>query len=127
LQIGASDLVIYLAACHHGKVRLSIRALPGEKKPMDPNLKFARGVWDDDLLPVADLGGEVQESEVKLNLEPMLLGMNSNGDPSWLSRMIELRDRVGVFRLAFLECLIRAADVCASADPQDFWTDQEVR
>jgi hypothetical protein len=33
--------------------------------------------------------------------------------------MIALRDRLGVFRLAFLESLIRAADVRASADPQD--------
>ncbi len=127
LQTGASDLAIYLAACHHGKVRLSIRALPGEKRPMDRNLKFARGVWDDDLLPVADLGGEVQESEVKLDLEPMLLGMSVNEERSWLGRMVELRDRLGMFRLAFLECLIRAADVCASANPQDFWTDQEAR
>lgn len=31
LQTNASDLTVYLAACHHGKVRLSIRALPGEK------------------------------------------------------------------------------------------------
>lgn len=126
-QTGANDLILYLAACHHGKVRLSIRALPDEKKPKDQNLKFARGVWDDDLLPVADLGDGVQKAEVKLDLELMLLGMSVKGDRSWLSRMIELRDRLGVFRLAFLECLIRAADVRASANPQDFWTDQEVQ
>ncbi len=124
-QTGATDLILYLAACHHGKVRLSIRALPDERKPKDQNLKFARGVWDDDLLPVADLGDGVQKAEVKLDLEPMLLGMSATGDRSWLSRMLELRDRLGVFRLAFLECLIRAADVRASANPQDFWTDQE--
>jgi hypothetical protein len=33
--------------------------------------------------------------------------------------MIALRDRLGVFRLAFLEALIRAADVRASMFPQD--------
>jgi CRISPR-associated endonuclease/helicase Cas3 len=122
LQTGENNLVCYLAACHHGKVRLSIRALPDEKKPEDQGLKFARGVWDCDLLPVADLGDGVAKTGVKLDLEPMLLGASADGDPSWLARMIEVRDQLGVFRLAFLECLIRAADVRASENPQDFWT-----
>jgi len=33
LANGSDDLTAYLAACHHGKVRLSIRAVPGEMKP----------------------------------------------------------------------------------------------
>jgi len=56
LYMGASDLTVYLAACHHGKVRLSIRALPGETKPDAPDKKYARGIWDGDALPVTDLG-----------------------------------------------------------------------
>ena len=119
LQMGASDLVVYLAACHHGKVRLSIRALPGESKPDAPDKKYARGIWEGDSLPVAELGDGVVTPAMPLNLEPLLLGASSDGKQSWLERMIALRDRLGVFRLAYLESLIRAADVRASANPQE--------
>ena len=57
--------------------------------------------------------------EMPLDLEPMLLGTGANGTRSWLEKMIGLRDRMGVFRLAYLESLIRAADVYARANPQD--------
>jgi CRISPR-associated endonuclease/helicase Cas3 len=117
LETGATDLVVYLAACHHGKVRLSIRALPGEEKPQEPDRKFARGIHDGETLPGVDLG-EIKP-KVELDLEPMLLGASADGSPSWLERMIALRDHVGVFRLAYLECLIRAADVRASSNPKE--------
>ena len=128
-----SNLEIYLAACHHGKVRLSIRALPDEKKPENddgdllPNVKFARGVWDGDRLLAADLGDGLVIPPATLDLEPMLLGGGADGKKSWLERMIELRDRadLGVFRLAFLESLIRAADVRASAKPISTLPDTE--
>jgi CRISPR-associated endonuclease/helicase Cas3 len=123
LQEGTSDLVVYLAACHHGKVRLSIRALPDETKPGEADRRFARGIWQDEILPATDLGDGTEKPEIKLDLEPMLLGASEKGEPSWLERMINLRDRMGVFRLAYLECLIRAADVRASADPKDYWHD----
>ncbi|HMZ21644.1 MAG TPA: CRISPR-associated helicase Cas3', partial [Blastocatellia bacterium] len=129
LQTGADDLTVYLAACHHGKVRLGIRSLAGEHKPPRPESsesnttqkKFARGVWDDDELPATDLGDGVTTEAIKLNLAPMTLGASDNGGKSWLERMIALRDEIGIFRLAFLECLIRAADVRASKYPQDFY------
>lgn len=121
LQSGATDLTVYLAACHHGKVRLSIRAMPDETPPQDKTgkrlkIKFARGIWEKvDVLPATDLGGGLRKDQVTLDLEPMLMG-SENGEKSWLERMIALRDRadLGVFRLAFLESLIRAADVRAS-------------
>jgi CRISPR-associated endonuclease/helicase Cas3 len=119
LHMGASDLTVYLAACHHGKVRVSIRALPGETKPDAPDKKYARGIWEGDALPVADLGDGVVIPEMSLDLESMLLGASANGTRSWLEKMIGLRDSIGVFRLAYLESLIRAADVYASANPQD--------
>jgi CRISPR-associated endonuclease/helicase Cas3 len=118
LRTGASDLTVYLAACHHGKVRLSIRALPGEQNPDEPGRRFARGIWDGEMLPAVELGDGLTREEVDLNLVPMLLGTGEDGARSWLERMIALRDRLGVFRLAFLESLIRAADVRASADPK---------
>jgi CRISPR-associated endonuclease/helicase Cas3 len=122
LQTGASDLVIYLAACHHGKVRLSIRALPDETRPNEAGRRFARGLWQNEILPATDLGDGAEKLEIKLDLEPMLLGVGEDGKPSWLERMINLRDRLGIFRLAYLECLIRAADVRASANPKDYWS-----
>jgi CRISPR-associated endonuclease/helicase Cas3 len=119
LKMGSSDLAVYLAACHHGKVRLSIRALPGESKPNTVGAKFARGVQDGDVLPSIDFGVGRQTTEIALDLEPMLLGRNSNGQPSWLERMLALRDMLGPFRLAFFEALIRSADGRASAAPKE--------
>lgn len=118
LQTGASDLCAYLAAAHHGKVRLSIRAMPGERKPDKPDIKFARGVHDGDTLPTTLLGDGVTTEPVRLDLEPMLLGSLTPDRHSWLDLAINLREQFGVFRLAYLEALVRAADVRASRDPQ---------
>ncbi|MBC7798135.1 MAG: CRISPR-associated endonuclease Cas3'', partial [Pyrinomonadaceae bacterium] len=119
------DLEIYLVAAHHGKVRLSIRALPDEKKPKNddgkfqPERRFARGIWDDDKLPATDLGDGVIFPETILNLDALTLGKNDENESSWLERMINVRDDLGVFRLAYLEAIVRAADVQASAKPQN--------
>src|SRR5581483_3532281 len=102
LQTNASNLAVYLAAAHHGKVRLSIRALPDEHKPRDAGKKFARGVHDGDALPAAQLDG-ITTAPVSLSLEPMLLGFSESGVPSWMDRMLELRDTLGVFRMGYLE------------------------
>ena len=47
------DLAAYLAAAHHGKVRLSIRSLPHENPPGTPGIRFARGIWEGDVIPEA--------------------------------------------------------------------------
>jgi CRISPR-associated endonuclease/helicase Cas3 len=51
----------------------------------------------------------------------MDLGLDEHGRRSWQERMLALRDRtdLGPFRLAYLEALVRAADVAASRDPGD--------
>ena len=116
LQDGGSDLTAYLAAAHHGKVRLSIRALPNEKKPERPGVRFARGIHEGDELLPAQLG-EVNTLPITLDLEPMTLGLSPRGEPSWMERMLNLRDALGPFRLAYLEALIVAADVRASNKP----------
>jgi CRISPR-associated endonuclease/helicase Cas3 len=116
---GHSDLAAYLVASHHGKVRLSIRSLPHEKQPMDdPTMRFARGIWDGDLLPETDLGGAVKLPETTLDLSFMELGDGPHGE-SWLARMLALRDDPGhgPFRLAFLEAMLRVADWRASGEP----------
>ncbi len=113
----ATNLIAFLIAAHHGKVRFSIRALPGEKKPEKGDTLFARGVWDDDRVPGADAPaielGDLSLSPVELNLSLMQLGTGS-----WLERMIGLLEspELGPFRLGFLETLLRSADMRASAE-----------
>ncbi len=115
LQTGQPDLACYLIAAHHGKVRLSIRSMPEEKVPPEAGRRFARGIWDGEMLPVCDLGGEDnRKDEIALDLEPMELGRNKDGKPSWLERSLALRDTLGPFRLAYCEALLRAADRRAS-------------
>ena len=118
LQTQAPDLAAYLVAAHHGKVRLSIRALPDEDKPGTAGLKFARGIHDGDTLPEVQLGGAANPA-LTLDLEPMLLGESTAGEPSWIDRMLTLRDAIGVFRLAYMEALIVTADWRASAEPRE--------
>jgi len=116
------NLVAYLIATHHGKVRLSLRAMPGEKSPADESSAeqpplFARGVWHKDPIPgkgapaIAVNGVPTSRFPLTLDLTPMLLG-EANGKPSWSARMLALRDApdLGVFRLGWLESLLRAAD-----------------
>jgi CRISPR-associated endonuclease/helicase Cas3 len=108
LQNGGSDLQAYVVAAHHGKVRLSLRARPGEPRPAGDRL-FALGVWDGDVLPPVSLGNGVHVPETALSLDVMRLGDGAQG-PSWLERMSSLLEREGPFRLAYLESLVRVAD-----------------
>lgn len=117
VQKHASDehtnlLIAYLIAAHHGKVRLSLRALPGETEPDDGRL-FARGVWDGDCLPTFTFADGVQLPETPLHLDLMQLGEGPQG-PSWTARTRGLLAALGPFRLAYLEALVRIADWRAS-------------
>jgi len=108
------DLVAYLIATHHGKVRLSIRALPNEDPPDgDPERLHARGIWHGEELPAAGLPGGAT-NPITLDLSFMKMGDGPHG-ASWLARTIALRNRFGPFRLAYLETLLRVADMRASA------------
>jgi hypothetical protein len=52
--------------------------------------------------------------EIPFDLSFMQMGEGQHG-PSWLARAIALRDRLGPFRFAFFETMLRAADTRASA------------
>jgi CRISPR-associated endonuclease/helicase Cas3 len=108
-----ADLIAYLIAAHHGKVRLSIRSLPEETGDRaNPDRLFARGILDGEVLPAVP---GYTDAETPLNLGLMKMGADEEGNPSWLARMIAVRDERGPFALAFLEALLRAADMRASA------------
>lgn len=115
LEGRALDLASYLVAAHHGKVRLAIRSLPGEGRPPDPERRFARGVWDDDVVDSVPLDGTSVPS-VTLDLSVMEVGRGPDGRRSWAERALRLRDELGPFRLGFLEALLRVADWKASAE-----------
>jgi CRISPR-associated endonuclease/helicase Cas3 len=105
-------LVAYLAAAHHGRVRVSIRSMPGER---DTGADIARGVRDGDVLLPVNLGGAVEYPAVILTLAPMAIGRDGRGH-SWTDGVLRLRDSLGPFRLAYLETLLRAADELASKE-----------
>lgn len=121
------DLLLYLVAAHHGKVRMSLRSSPDDNRtdvpnPCPPDKRQARGVRDSDLLractmPDAD-GVKIDAPEVLLNLDSMELGLSCRYGPSWRERTQGLLENLGPFRLAYLEALLRVADWRASRAEQ---------
>jgi CRISPR-associated endonuclease/helicase Cas3 len=109
-----ADLISYLIAAHHGKVRMSLRAMPTEEA--DGVRRFARGVWEGDVLPTLEFDGE-RSAEITLRLALMELGEGEQGS-SWTARTLKLLGEHGPFRLAWLETLVRLADWRASAAEQ---------
>jgi CRISPR-associated endonuclease/helicase Cas3 len=115
------DLVAFLVCAHHGKVRARLHASPADQDAaVRQNSLPIRGVYEGDALPaltLQDALGVCQQLPVsRLTLEPATLGLSSDTGRSWTERVDTLRAAHGPFSLAFLEAIIRAADVRASAD-----------
>ena len=116
------DLLVYLVAAHHGKVRMSIRSSADDEScPQDK--RQARGVRDGERLPACQIPSAQMQSalvapKITLTLDPMELGLSQRYGASWRERMQFLLERLGPFRLAYLEGLLRAAD-CRASDEED--------
>ena len=102
-----TDLVIYLVASHHGRIRLSIRR-PPEESSINSTIVTTLGVAPEDELPEVNLGvSTVPPSNLTI----------PTGEDRYERRSLALRDRtdLGPFRLAFLEMVVRSADWKASS------------
>lgn len=71
------DLVAYLIAAHHGKVRLSIRSMHNENRPRESSRLFARGIWDGDALPRVELGN-ADADRLVIHNSNLVFGWSSN-------------------------------------------------
>jgi CRISPR-associated endonuclease/helicase Cas3 len=111
------DLVAYLVASHHGKVRVGLHAAPKDQDYRDRDRRGLpiRGIREGDRLPSVHLvPGEPPIPEMSLTLSPAALGLSCRTGVSWRERCIGLMERHGPATLAFLEAILRAADVRAS-------------
>jgi CRISPR-associated endonuclease/helicase Cas3 len=113
----AFDLTAYLVACHHGKVRIGLHAAPKDQeyRDRDGHGLPIRGIREGDRLPsVVLVPGEPPVPEVALTLSPAAIGLSERTGISWRERYLGLADRYGPGALAFLEAVLRAADIRAS-------------
>jgi CRISPR-associated endonuclease/helicase Cas3 len=90
----------YLVAAHHGKCRIQIKNFH-----FAPDTIGLHGICEGDRLPVCDLGDGLTLPEIQLDLI----------DPDdWQNAALDLTKDHGIFRLAYLETVVRIADWRAS-------------
>lgn len=114
---GAFDLLVYLVASHHGKVRVALHAAPKDQEYRDRDGRGLpiRGIREGDRLPsVVLIPGEPAIPEVTLTLSPAVVGLSERTGISWRERCLGVMECYGPGGLAFLEAILRAADVRAS-------------
>lgn len=112
------DLLAYLVASHHGKVRAALHAAPRDQDYRDAGDGRGlpiRGVREGDVLPSIVLDPAAPPlPALTLTLEPASLGLSDKTGRSWRERTLELAERLGPGALAWLEALLIAADRRAS-------------
>ncbi len=95
------NLIMYMIAASHGKIRLILHPLHSESN----NKQFmVRGIINNDTLP--------KFPPLLPNGATMDLSLMKLGKGSWLERTLSLRDdpNIGPFRLGYYEMLLRIAD-----------------
>jgi len=116
LDAESFDLLAWLVCTHHGKVRCAWASTPHDQEKGHGGI---HGVCEGDALPVLDLaspGGSGTLPELELSLAAAEMGLGAKYGASWGERVAGLLRRHGPFRLAYLEALLRAADVRASIE-----------
>jgi CRISPR-associated endonuclease/helicase Cas3 len=117
------NLLLYLVASHHGKVRTGFQATPSDQEhpvAREGDTMPIRGVMDGDTIPsIAVTMCDSQETQIPtttLSLQPASIGLSPRTGASWTERCAGLLSKHGPFTLAWLEALLRAADCRASMD-----------
>ena len=103
------DLVAYLIASHHGKVRLALRNVSGRRQ--DGPYLLGINTNGDHLPQFTSDTMSIEDTDLRVDVAQ--IGMTGAG-PSWVERTVSLLERYGPFRLAYLELLVRASDMLAS-------------
>ncbi|MGB7343709.1 MAG: helicase-related protein [Pirellulaceae bacterium] len=134
------NLVLYLIASHHGKVRCGMHLTADDesfRRPCSSSPEHladqqhgglaaservscipVRGVLSGDELPPIEIalasGERVTLPPVGLHTDISEMGWSARYGESWTQRVQHLRTRIGIFSLAYLEAIFRAADVRVS-------------
>lgn len=112
------DLLAYLVCAHHGKVRARWYAAPDDQRGARGAHLPIRGVFEGDTLPaltLRDADGELASLPPStLALSPAEAGLSPRTGASWIDRVEGLLAAHGPFTLAWLEALLRSADISAS-------------
>lgn len=108
-------LVRYLAAAHHGRVRVQgrntlVEKVSGSKRSSEAAAPQLLGLREGDTASLRSYLG-FPASELPIDLDEFRLG----GTESWTREALRLLDELGPFRLAYLEAVVRIADWRASA------------
>jgi CRISPR-associated endonuclease/helicase Cas3 len=114
LDAESFDLLAWLVCTHHGKIRCGWSSTPHDQEMGHGGI---HGVCEGDVLPPLDLASENGSGTLPalvLSLAAAEMGLGPKYGASWGERVAGLLRRHGPFRLAYLEAVLRAADVRAS-------------